>query len=177
MFTGYRRCTAAAIVGALLLQGCAENGAMNGNGSAGGLFPQGTFSKANIGTLAGAAGGAWVGSNVGKGKGKIVSIAAGTLLGAALGRSVGASLDRADMEYYSRSSQSSMENTRTGETTSWQNPDNGHSGSFTPTRTYQTAEGYCRDYTQTINVSGRAVTGHGTACRQPDGTWRIVNES
>jgi surface antigen len=32
----------------------------------------------------------------------------------------------------------------------------------------------CRSYTQTIRVDGRRQTAEGTACRNRDGTWRIV---
>ena len=70
----------------------------------------------------------------------------------------------------------SLEYAPTGTTNEWQNPDSGHSGSMTPTRTYQTAAGsYCREFTQTIVVGGRREQGYGTACRQPDGSWQIVN--
>ena len=131
------------------------------------------FSKQNIGTLTGAAGGAWLGSNVGGGKGKIVGIAAGTLLGAALGSSIGASLDKADMGYYHQTSQNALENVPVGQSTAWSNPDNGHSGSITPTKTYQSDGTYCREYRQTINIGGKQQEGFGTACRQPDGSWKI----
>jgi hypothetical protein len=32
----------------------------------------------------------------------------------------------------------------------------------------------CREYTAPANVGGQTVQTYGTACRQPDGTWRIV---
>ena len=32
----------------------------------------------------------------------------------------------------------------------------------------------CREFTQTITVGGQAVQATGTACRQPDGSWRIM---
>lgn len=154
--------------GSMLLQSCSSNG--------GGLSGADLLTKENVGALAGAAGGAWVGSNVGKGKGNTVAIATGTLLGAMLGSNIGRSLDQADMAYYDRTSQYAMENARTGATTTWNNPDSGASGTITPTNTYQTAGGqYCREYTQTINVDGRSVQGQGQACRNPDGTWTIVN--
>lgn len=134
------------------------------------------FTKENVGTAAGAVGGAWIGSNVGKGSGQVAAIAAGTLLGAALGKSVGASLDRADMNYYQRTSQNALENARTGTTSSWSNPDSMNSGTITPTRTYQKASGtHCREYTQTITIDGRTERAHGTACRQSDGTWKLAN--
>ena len=39
----------------------------------------------------------------------------------------------------------------------------------------QAAGEYCREYTKTISVGGRAAQGYGTACRQPDGAWEIVS--
>lgn len=133
------------------------------------------FTKENVGTVAGAAGGAILGSNVGKGKGQIASVAIGTLLGASLGKKVGASLDRADMAYYNQTSQQALEISRTGATSNWRNPDSGNSGTITPTRTFQTNAGtYCREYTQTIIVGNSPTQGHGTACRQPDGSWKIT---
>lgn len=131
------------------------------------------LSKENIGTLAGAAGGAAIGSNVGKGKGQIVGIAAGTLLGAMLGKSIGASLDKADMQYLHQTSQSTLESAPTGKAASWSNPDTGNSGTITPTKTYQQAGAYCREYRQTVNVGGKQQEAYGNACRQPDGTWKI----
>jgi surface antigen len=134
------------------------------------------FTKENIGTATGAVGGAWVGSNVGKGKGNIAAIAVGTLLGAQLGKSIGASLDKADMQYYNRTSQNALETRRNGQTSTWVNPNNGHSGSITPIKTYQTASGtHCREYSQTISINGKYEEAYGTACRQADGTWKIQN--
>jgi len=58
----------------------------------------------------------------------------------------------------------------------WTNPDNGHAGTVTPTRTYQTAGGtYCREYQQTVTIGGKDERSYGTACRQPDGSWKIAN--
>jgi surface antigen len=42
-------------------------------------------------------------------------------------------------------------------------------------RTYQTSAGqYCREYQQTIVVGGQSQSAYGTACRQPDGSWKIT---
>jgi hypothetical protein len=44
-----------------------------------------------------------------------------------------------------------------------------------PKPAYQASNGeYCREFTQTVSVGGRAQEAYGTACRQPDGSWRIV---
>jgi hypothetical protein len=41
---------------------------------------------------------------------------------------------------------------------------------------YRTSDGrYCREYTATTVVGGVAQSSYGTACLQPDGSWRIVN--
>lgn len=137
--------------------------------------PDSVIKKEHLGTVAGAVGGAWLGSNIGKGTGNIIGIAAGTLLGGYLGNQIGASLDRADLAMHERTSQSALENTRTNTTSNWNNPDTGARGSITPTTTYQNASGqYCREYTQAITVGGKTEKAVGRACRQPDGTWKIV---
>lgn len=33
---------------------------------------------------------------------------------------------------------------------------------------------HCREFTKIIHVGGRAQTGYGTSCLQPDGSWLIV---
>lgn len=104
---------------------------------------------------------------------KITSLTAGTLLGTKLSNAVGASLDKADMDYYQQTSQSALENSPIGKTQSWSNPDNGHSGTITPTKTFSADGTYCHEYKQTIIVGGKQNTAYGTACRQPDSTWKI----
>jgi surface antigen len=134
------------------------------------------ITKQNIGMVAGALGGAFAAKDIGKGKGNVLAIAGGTLLGGLIGSEIGASLDRADMQYLNSTTQNALEQTGTGTTSTWQNPDSGHAGSITPTRTYQTAGGqYCREFTQVVNIGTEKANAVGTACRQPDGTWRITN--
>lgn len=129
--------------------------------------------KTTVGAASGAAAGGLVGAAAGGGAEGII---AGVLLGGLLGGAVGNALDNADRQYAAQNAQQSLESTRTGRTSEWRNPDSGHSGSMTPTRTYETASGsYCREFTQTIVVGGRTEEGYGTACRQPDGSWEIVN--
>ncbi|MEE9545664.1 MAG: glycine zipper 2TM domain-containing protein, partial [Rhodospirillales bacterium] len=112
--------------------------------------------KQSIGTLLGAGVGALAGSQVGKGRGKLAAVAIGTLAGAWAGSEIGKSLDKADRLYAQRTAQNSLEHNRIGQTSTWQNPDSGHSGTYTPTRTYQTLSGQnCREYETTINVGGR----------------------
>jgi len=128
-----------------------------------------------VGTLLGAAVGGFIGSQFGHGTGNTVAIGAGVLAGGLLGNKLGAQLDCKDQEYHAETAQKAFETEPTGTTATWVNPDTGHAGSVTPTKTYQTGDGTnCRDFTQTVEVNGQKQAGHGTACRQPDGTWKVM---
>lgn len=146
---------------ASMLQACNGPGGMN---------------KQGTGTLLGGAGGALLGSQFGKGKGQLVGVGVGALLGAILGNQIGAGLDEQDRRLAELTSQRALETAPSGSSTEWRNPDNGHSGSVTPSKAYRASSGkYCREYTQTINVGGKQQSAYGTACREPDGTWQVVN--
>jgi surface antigen len=152
----------------LLIAGCTQDEygrtGINGMGT-----------KQSVGTVAGAIGGGVLGHNIGKGAGSTVGAIAGTLLGAYIGSSIGESLDRADVQYYNRTSQQAMETGQPGQPFPWQNPQNGHGGTVVPQGYYQTSDGrYCREYNQTIQIDGRSQSAHGRACREPDGTWQVV---
>jgi len=126
------------------------------------------------GTLIGGTAGALAGSQIGSGRGQLAAVAIGTLAGAFLGNEAGKSLDRADRLTMQRTVHQSLETNRTGATATWNNPDTGHSGTVTPTRTVQTASGqFCREYQQTVTIGGKTESAYGTSCRQPDGAWRI----
>ncbi len=100
-----------------------------------------------------------------------VAIIAGTLIGASIGGSIGAYMDETDRL---RAGQS-LESVRTGVSSTWRNPDTGVQYQFTPTSTYETAQGPCREYTMDALIGGRREQVYGTACRQADGSWKIVN--
>lgn len=132
--------------------------------------------KETAGTVIGGVSGAVIGSQFGGGSGRLVGVAIGTLAGSLIGQEIGRSLDRADRIAMENTAQEALEYSRTDHSRTWRNPDTGHSGSFTPTRTYrQTGGRYCREYTQTVMIGGEEHQAYGTACRQPDGTWKIVS--
>ncbi|MSO74770.1 MAG: glycine zipper 2TM domain-containing protein [Alphaproteobacteria bacterium] len=133
--------------------------------------------KQTIGTLGGAALGGLAGSQIGKGKGQLVAVGAGVLLGAFLGSEIGKSLDKADQAYAAQTSNQALENNPVGQKSSWSNPDSGNSGAITPTRTtYNDAGQPCREFQQTIVVGGKTQSAYGTACRDANGDWKIVNQ-
>lgn len=121
-----------------------------------------------VGQAVGGALGGLLGAQVGGGSGQIAAAVAGGLLGAYLGGNVGRTMDEVDRRHAYRA----LERNPTGQTSSWQNPDTGNSYTVTPTRTYDNQGLPCRDYSTDAWIDGRQETVVGTACRQPDGTWR-----
>jgi len=121
------------------------------------------------GTILGAIFGAAAGTQVGKGKGRAVAILGGAVLGAVLGGEVGRSMEESDRARTQRV----LETTPTGQSTAWQNPDTGSRYKVVPTNTYKTGSNVdCRDFTTWAVIDGYEEEIKGTACRQPDGTWK-----
>ena len=132
--------------------------------------------KRTIGTAVGAAAGAGIGTAFGQGGGKTAAIIAGGVIGALLGSEIGRQLDERDQELAYNTTNDALERYPSGSSAEWRNPDSGNYGTVVPDRPYTDPQGQvCREYTQTITVDGRGETATGVACRQPDGTWRIVN--
>ena len=147
-------------IAALLLSGCAQTGETVKNNP-----------KTTWGGMLGAAGGGLIAAAAGGGAAGIIG---GVLIGGLVGGAVGNALDQKDKEMAQQAAQRAFENSRSGESSAWQNPDSGNSGSITPTRTYQAPGGqYCREYEQDIIVGGQPQKSYGTACRQADGSWQI----
>ncbi len=130
----------------------------------------------NVGMVGGAALGGFLGSKVGDGTGQMAAIAAGTLLGAWAGGALGRRLSPQDQQMAATSAQNSFEYEPIGTTSSWQNPQSGNQGSFTPTTSsYEARNGQtCRKYQSTVVIEGRTEYADGIACKQADGSWRIV---
>ncbi len=151
-----RKFSVAVLAAAVTLSGCAEGGGVRNQ---------------DAGAVVGGVLGGVLGSNVGKGGGKTAAIIAGTLAGAVIGGKVGQYMDEQDR----MKAQSALESSRTGQPVAWSNPDTNARYEVTPTRTYTSMENSpCRDYTMDAWIEGRKETVRGTACRQPDGTWKTM---
>lgn len=155
---------------ASLLAACQQGGAPGS-----GVMSGGNINKQDIGTVAGAIGGGVIGSTMGKGAGRTATTIGGALIGGMIGSSIGQSLDNADRAAYNSTTQRALETAQPGQSLPWNNPKSGNSGTVTPSNYYQNADGqYCREYTQTIMVGGQKEEGYGKACRQQDGSWKII---
>ena len=126
--------------------------------------------KASIGAFGGAAFGGLIAAAAGGGG---AAIAGAVIGGALLGAFAGNMLDQRDKRLAAEAQQRALENAPTGKPVAWTNPDTGHSGTVTPTRTYQAAAGCCREFQNNVTIGGKDEKAYGTACRQPDGSWKV----
>ena len=150
------------LVSILVVTGCAQQSHRGERETTGGLI--------------GAALGGALGAQFGSGTGKLAGTAVGVLIGALIGSEVGHSMDEVDRmkahEAVVRSQRAPL-----GEKITWNNPESGNYGSITPTRDGTSESGnYCREFHQQVSIAGRTEQAYGIACRQPDGTWRIVKQ-
>lgn len=115
---------------------------------------------ATVGGLAGATIGALTFKN--KGLGAVVGAGVGVLMGYIVGNE----WDKSDEQKL----QQSLENNRSGQTTSWTNPDTGERFSATPSRPYMADDRVYRDVV-IVDSEGREIMAK--AWRDNDGTWRL----
>jgi surface antigen len=153
-----------AVVGAMsvsMLAGCAQDG--------------GGFSNEQIGTGLGGIAGGFLGSQFGEGSGKVVASVAGALIGAYAGNKIAAGMSAQDRTYYD-SAASRASTAPVGQQIVWSNPNSGAQGTITPVREGRDSSGSaCREYQQTVTIGGKTERAYGTACKQADGSWKIIN--
>ena len=114
-------------------------------------------------------------SRIGDDHGGSPVTAAGTLLGPYLGTDVGESLLMSDRQFAEGAALKSLEEASPGMVSRWSNPETGHTGTFTPTNAYHSADDLlCRDYVQGVSAKGKTQDRYGTACRTSDGSWRVA---
>ena len=127
------------------------------------------------GTLIGAAAGGLVGSQFGSGSGKLAATGLGVLIGGLIGNKIGKSMDDEDKARALKAQQAAY-TAPVGQQIVWDNPNNGHSGSVVPVKDGRDANGnYCREFQTTVTIGGQPQNAYGTACQQPDGSWKVIN--
>lgn len=132
------------------------------------------YSREDSGLGIGAVAGGLLGSTVGRGGGRIAATVAGAVIGGIVGSSIGRRLDERDRQLAEDAEFDALERGYSGRTRVWRNESNGNYGEIVPSRPYRRGDYDCRDYTHTVFISGRPETMQGTACRNPDGTWRAA---
>jgi surface antigen len=126
-----------------------------------------------LGTGIGAALGGLFGSQFGRGPGQFMSTTLGIAAGGAIGNSIGHDLDAESSRYYPSVGYSPP--TESTPFIYYSYAPNYVAPPAPPPTYVDPDEGtYCRPYSQEIRIDGRLQESYGTACLQPDGTWRIV---
>ena len=137
----------------------------------------GPGNKQGTGTVVGAVAGGATGAAIAGGNGSraVAGAAVGAVVGGILGNEIGRQMDERDRQMAAAAEYQAMEYGQPGAPTQWDNPASQHRGQIVPGKPYQQGNLYCRAYTRTIYISGQPTTARGTACRQPDGTWKTVS--
>lgn len=145
------------LVLAFVVSGCASTGQQNG-------------------TIGGAAVGGGLGVLLGNAVDCHGCALIGGLLGAAIGGYTGNQIGQRMDEQDAARTSNAVNALPTGASSSWQNPDTGMQYDVTPTRTFKSPStgDYCREVTiGQSEIGGQRQEVYGTACRQPDGSWKM----
>ena len=127
-------------------------------------------------TIGGIAGGV-IGNQFGDGDGKVAATALGAVVGASVGGALGRSLDE---QSRAMANQATLQAVTSGssDTYYWDNPANAGgpaAGQVSVTRAGSNSAGQpCREYISTVRIAGESQEAFGIACREADGSWRIV---
>lgn len=126
------------------------------------------------GTLAGAGFGGLIGNQIGHGPGRVATTTAGVFAGGLIGNNIGHSMDQTVRPFYS-----------TYAAPYYANPGSIAFSSYVPNYVappepppiYIDADygSYCREYSQTVRIGDQIQESYGTACLQPDGSWKAVH--
>ncbi len=102
-------------------------------------------------------------------------LALGTLLGPYAGTNIGGILTPADQRFAEDAALTSLASAPDGDIANWNNPDTGHSGTFSPVLTYTSEDGLtCRDYNLGVTVQGQSRAERGAACLTQEREWWTV---
>lgn len=134
----------------------------------------GPGNKQGTGTIVGATAGAVAGAAIGGPSNRVGGAAIGAVAGGIIGNVIGHDLDERDRQMAAAAEYRALEYGQSGAPVAWDNPENQHRGQIVPGKPYVQAGLNCRTYTHTIYIGGQPQTARGTACRQPDGTWKTV---
>jgi surface antigen len=137
---------------------------LNLSGCAGGTSNQ------NIGVGGGALIGGLLGSQFGQGSGAVAATIGGAVLGGLLGGAVGKNMDDVDRQ---KMNSAVVYN----QPTRWRNTETGNSYYVQPRQTFRTDNGeLCREYITTAVIGGKKQQLTGQACRQADGSWKMISQ-
>ena len=100
----------------------------------------------------------------------------GGIIGAGLiMRDIGADLPRSAQVKAIDAEYRALESTPAGEVLSWHDERSGISGTVLVSQPYRVGSQDCRSYTHRVSASAGERSVRGTACRNPDGSWTLLD--
>lgn len=81
-----------------------------------------------------------------------------------------------DLERLRAAQNEALENSQTGTSVNWHNPETGHRGSVTVLDTYEEDGRPCRTFNRVFTGGDTTRTGRAWACRSEAGEWQTVRE-
>ena len=132
----------------------------------------------SLGAGVGAVAGGYLGNKIGSGAANTIATTVGVAMGAYFGGRLFDKLSRGDLNLAAAAQTAALENTPSGKAVTWSNPDTGAAGlaMAKPVIQKETA-GPCRPFTHLVQQDGKQETVEGIACRDPDGSWRVLEGS
>ncbi len=109
--------------------------------------------------------------SIGAGSGEPVA----GIVGGGLVASAGAELSRRERLEAVNAEYRALESAPAGEPVAWRDEKTGHGGTVTAAQPYRVGSQDCRPYSHVVNAGGSARSVRGTACRNPDGSWTLLN--
>ena len=100
--------------------------------------------------------------------------AGGAFAGGLIGSAIGEELDAGDRRTAMDAEFRALEYGRTGAPVQWRGEKGRVYGDVVAGARYQVNDFACRELTHTLYIDAEPQVAHGTACRQPDGTWKTV---
>lgn len=130
------------------------------------------MNKGQQGAIGGAAGGAAIGQVMGR---DTEATLIGAAVGSLLGYIVGNEMDKYDKQRLNRT----YENTPSGYTNTWHNPDTGNRYQVTPHQAYASPanpQQPCREAEIVAVIDGKRQKTYTTACRNSLGQWELKSQ-
>jgi len=87
----------------------------------------------------------------------------------------GAELSRSELASALAAEQRALETAPAGQAVEWQGSAGGRGGTVIAAQPYRVGSQDCRPYSHVVKAGGPAQSVRGTACRNPDGSWTLLN--
>lgn len=141
----------------------------------GGCSASGNINKAQVGAILGAVGGSLAGAHLAPRGGEKLFAGLGSGAGSFVGQKLGSYLDERDREAMREATLAALGGS-IGSTSSWENPDSGHSGTVVVLSELPSAERTCRAVDTDVRIDSGRLQQKQEWCLGGSDEWELVKE-